>query len=315
MVAPPLNPQPRTEYQRGRIRVFGKNRRQEHTDRLIMRQTVMHRALTSIAFLAGITATAYPQTPAPTFEVASIKPAAPGARGMFIRNSPGGRLNVTNMTVKDLMVFAYRVQPFQVVGGPSWTASDHYDVAAKPETDPGPNQVPVMLQGLLADRFGLKFHREKREMPVYELVVARGSGKTPGLTESVEGACSPPDPSHGPPQPGEKMPCGMMRMGPNQLNATAQTLGAVTEVLSRLLGRTVTEGTGLTGKYDIQLEWTPDPGQAMQLPPDAPKPTTADAAGPSIFTAIQEQLGLRLESKKGAVEILVIDSAQKPSEN
>ena len=294
------------------------------TVRVIERQTIMYR-LRTLAVCLCLTAIARAQTPPPvvppTFDVASIKPAAPGARGTFINNSAGGLVRITNMTLKDLLVFAYRVQPFQVSGGPPWVDSDHYDIEAKPDKDPGPDQSRIMLQGLLADRFGLKIHRETKEMPVYELVMLKNTGKpTPGLAEIFEGSCVERDPGGAPPpppssgQPIDKMPCGMMRMGPDQMFGTSQPLSQLATLLSRMLGRTVIDKTGIDKKYNIQLQWSPDQSQSLHLSPDANRPPF-DPNGPSIFTALQEQLGLKLESKKGPVEILMIDHADKPSEN
>lgn len=280
----------------------------------------MHKLRSIGICLSLVARAAFAQTPSPAFEVASIKPSAPDARGVFSRILPGGRLDVNNMTLKDLVVTAYRIQPFQVSGGPPWLEKDHWDISAKAEGNPSQDERALMIQSLLADRFGLKFRRDTKEMPVYELVAMKTSGKAvPGLTEAKEGGCVTPNPAAGPPPmtPGSKMPCGMMRMGPSQLNATAQTLSQFIQILSRRLGRTVIDKTGLTGKFDITLEWTPDQteSQSLQLPPDSPRPGVSDAAGPSIFTAIQEQLGLKLESKKGPVEIFVIEHAEKPSEN
>ncbi len=282
--------------------------------------------LTTFAISLITTAVAFGQsvqTPAPAFDVASIKPAAPGQRNRFIRNTGGGRLSVTNMPLRDLVQMAYKIQPFQLIGGPAWMDSEAYDINAKPESDPGPNQVPLMLQGLLADRFALKFHRETREMPVYTLIVANNKGKaTTGLTEAKIGGCSVPDPNTPPPPPppapgkGPTLFCGGMFMGLNQLQGQAVPVANLVPLLSRMLGRTVIDKTGLTGKYDIHLQWTPDESQLsqMQLPPDMPKPNF-DPNGPSIFTALQEQLGLKLESEKGPVEVFVIDHAERPSEN
>src|SRR5712691_2353422 len=109
----------------------------------------------------------------PEFEVASIKPASPDARGMFIRTAPGGRVNVTNMTLKELIVLAYRIQPYQISGGPAWLDSAHYDITAKPETSPKKDELPLMLQALLADRFQLTIRRETKELPVYALVLSK----------------------------------------------------------------------------------------------------------------------------------------------
>src|SRR5215467_5171170 len=127
------------------------------------------------------------------FEVASIKPAAPGALGMFIRPDPGGGVTITNMTLKEMIVHAWRVQPFQISGGPAWLDSVHYDVIAKPETRTTPLEIPVMLQALLKDRFQLAIRRQTRELPIYALVLARKDGKlAPGMKESKEGSCTPP---------------------------------------------------------------------------------------------------------------------------
>jgi bla regulator protein blaR1 len=263
---------------------------------------------------------------APQFEVASIKPAAPNQQGMYIGPSSGGRLTINNMPLKEMIVLAWRIQPFQISGGPAWLDSARFDISAKSEssTQSGSSikqdEMARMLQALLADRFQLKIHRETKELPVYALVVAKKDGKLgPQLTEMKEGSCMQPDPTKppAPPEPG-KPPirfCGGIRMGPAMLKATGIPIANMIPMLSRFLGRTVVDKTGLTGKFDISLEWTPDESQAMQFAPDGPKPPPPDAAGPSIFTALQEQLGLKLESQKGPVEIFVIDGAEKPSEN
>ncbi len=253
----------------------------------------------------------------PQFEVASIKPAAPDARGMFIRPSPGGRVNVTNMTLKELIVIAYRVQPYQISGGPPWFDSAHYDIAAKAEDTPKPGEVQLMIQALLADRFQLVIRRETRELPVYALVLARKDGKLgPKMTEAKEGGCTPFDPAKppGPPTPGQPKGCGLQFMSPRSLTAVSVPVGNIIPMLARMLGRTVIDKTGLTGKYDMSAEWAPDESMTMMLPPDVPRPAS-DGSGPSIFTALQEQLGLKLESQKGPVEVLIIERAEKPSEN
>jgi uncharacterized protein (TIGR03435 family) len=255
------------------------------------------------------------------FEVASIKPAAPDERGMYIRPGPGGGIRVTNMTLKELMVIAYRIQPFQISGGPPWLDSARYDVIAKPEKKPQQGEIQAMLQALLADRFQLTVRRETRELPVYALVLARKDGKLgTGLVESKEGVCTPPDPNKPPPplEPGKRpaLSCGQMMMGRNHLSAVNIPAANMIPMLSRMLGRTIIDKTGLTAKYDITMDWAPDESQTMLLPPtEAPKPAASDTPGPSIFTALQEQLGLKLESQKGPVEIFVVERAEKPSEN
>jgi uncharacterized protein (TIGR03435 family) len=261
----------------------------------------------------------------PQFEVASIKPSAPDQRGMRIGNSPGGTLNISNLPLKELIMFAWSVQPFQISGGPAWINSARYDISAKPDHKPKEDEVPLMLQALLADRFQLKIHHETKELPIYALVVANKDGNLgPQLTASKEGGCTPFDPSKPPPPPGADKPpalgCGNMMMGFDRLSAVSIQIEGLIPMLSRMLGRTVLDKTGLTGKFDISLHWTPDQSQAMQPPPGGPppgmpQPPPVDPNGPSIFTALQEQLGLKLESQKGPVDIIVIDHVEKPSEN
>jgi uncharacterized protein (TIGR03435 family) len=251
--------------------------------------------------------------PAQEFEVASIKPAAPDARGTYVRTSEGGRVNVTNMTLKDMITLAYRIQPYQILGGPAWISTARYDISAKPEKAPKDGEVPLMLQALLKDRFQLTLQRETKDLPIYALVVARKDGKLgPNLLESKEGSCTVPD-RNAPPKPGQRN-CGQQMMSPRSLNAVSAPMSQVIPMLARMLGRTVVDKTGLTGKYDIDVQWTPDETQLAMLSPEA-RAASSDASGPSIFTALQEQLGLKLESQKGPVEVFAVERAEKPSEN
>lgn len=271
------------------------------------------------ALLAICSAAAIGQESAPRFEVASIKPASPDARGNFIRSMPGGRMEVTNMTLKDMMTLAWQVQPFQVEGGPPWISSARYDINAKAEKAPAQGEMPLMMQALLQDRFGLVIRKETREMPIYAIVLARKDGKLgPKMIESKEGSCVKYDPQQPPPTERGKAPafCGNMFMGLNRMQAVAAPVSNLPGMMSRMLGRTVIDKTGLTGKYDMQMEWTPDETQLGQFQPPAgaERPTFAEG-GPSIFTAFQEQLGLKLEAQKGPVEILVIEKVEKPGEN
>jgi uncharacterized protein (TIGR03435 family) len=256
----------------------------------------------------------------PQFEVASIKPAAPDARGMWIRNSPGGRVNITNMTLKELIVIAWRIQPYQISGGPAWLDSLHYDISAKAEDNPKGDERQLMLQALLEDRFQLTIRRETKDLPIYALVLARKDGKLgPKLTEVAEGGCLKFDPANpeAPREPGAAAPryCGNLMMSPRSLTGVSVPVSNIIPMLARMLGRTIVDKTGLTANYDISVEWAPDEAQMAMLPPDAPRPPASDGAGPSIFTALQEQLGLKLESQKGPVEVFVIERAEKPSEN
>jgi uncharacterized protein (TIGR03435 family) len=229
------------------------------------------------------------------FEVASIKPSAPGQRGVRIQIAPGGRFVANNVNVKFLIGEAYNIRDFQISGGPSWIGSERYDITAKAdgEENKGPEAFRPMVQGLLKDRFQFKSHMETKELPVYHLVVGKNGSK---LTENASG----PDK-------------GMVRMGRGQVSATGVPIAMLCRQLAMQLGRTVIDKTGLTGDYDFKLEFTPEEGMGPGPGGDAPPPP--DTVGPSLFAAIQEQLGLKLDGAKGPVEVLVIDHIEKASEN
>ena len=262
--------------------------------------------------LAASVAFAQPSAP-PKFDVASIKPAA-GDPCMCLNTTPGGRVHATSMTLKFLVQMVYHVQDFQVSGGPSWLTSLRYDIEAKTDAPAKDREVSVMLQQLLADRFQLVFHRETRELPVYALILARKNGKLgPGMVESKEGSCTPPDPTK-PSEASGKPNCGQGWGNARTLRSSSVQMDYLATSLSRLLRTKVIDQTGLTGKYDITLDWTPDERIAFSLPPNAAK-AAAESGLPDLFGALQQQLGLKLESHKESVEVLVIDHAEKPSEN
>jgi uncharacterized protein (TIGR03435 family) len=262
-----------------------------------------------VAALFVLTATAFSQqTPDATlkFEVASVKPAAPNAAGTYLGPGPGGGLTIANMSLKDLIIMAYGLQPFQASGGPPWVDSARYDIVARPKSRPKLDEIPMMLQALLADRFHLALHRETKELPIYALVVARTAGKLgPNMKES---ACIRPETPTAP-ELGKGPSCGFMRMARGSLQTTGVPLDQFVVSVSRMVGRKVVDKTGLMGGFDMTLEWTAD--QATQPIGDELK---SSADGLSIFAALQEQLGLKMESQKGPVEIFVIDRAEKPSE-
>ena len=288
----------------------------------------------SIAVLSALAVAAQAPTPTPSddspqFEVASIKPNKSGTN--FIRMSvpPSGGFNATNTTVRELVRSAYGVQDYQVVGLPSWASTDRFDIAATSAPGTGPAGPPVpggpptrfqlMLRHLLADRFKLAVRREMREMPIYHLTLARSDGKTgPQLTPSTTdcaalfGRGARPG---GPPPlgAGQRPPCGIMR-APGMFMAGAMGMAQLTASLGDAVGRPVVDRTGLTGNFDVELRFTPDQlPQAGALPPGAPAPPPIDPNGPTIFTALQEQLGLKLENARGRVEMLVIESVAPPT--
>lgn len=278
-------------------------------------------AAVAVPLMVGIgdTPSVLAQPPAVTprrFDVAAIKPDNSGANFLGIRVVPGGGLRAVNATLRSLISEAYQVRDFEVSGGPAWLGSARYDIEAKGQVEPGSQQqtglqVMVMLQALLADRFQLRIHRETKEMPIYGLLVDKNGPKL----EASRGVCFDPAAGVPPPPtlPGQapSRPCGGFNNSSNQMSGASVGMSRFAANLSRFTGRTVVDRTGLRGTYDIALRWTPYEGQAWL--PTGPPP--ADDSQPSIFAAVQEQLGLRLESQRGPVEVLVIDRAEKPSEN
>ncbi len=247
-----------------------------------------------------ISAAAIGQTP--KFEVASLKPSDPSVRGMSARSNPNGGVTYKGITLKVLIMNAWNVRPFQITGGPAWSETERYDVDAKPEKPVQADERLLMLQELLRDRFQLVVRKETREMPIYRLVLARKGGELgPQMKESV---CLPYDRDH-PPAQGTRS-CGAGMSGGGKMDFTGAEVPNMAANFSSLLERLVIDQTGLTGKYDFKLNWVPD------LSPTDGSP---GASGPSIFTALEEQLGLKLVPAKGPVEMIVIERAEKPSEN
>jgi len=239
----------------------------------------------------------------PVFEVASIRPNKSGELLMLFQPQEGGRFTAKNCSLALLMQYAYEIWTYQIADAPGWVRSDKYDVAAKAaEGDPQASEVRVMLRQLLEDRFQLKYHWETREAPVYFLAVSK-AGK---LKESAPGDCPPKNvdgPRAGSPN---DAPCGGLRNSPGHTKGIKLTAGDLAASLSFLLGKTVVDKTGLTGKYDVELEWTPERVQMAGATENGP---------PGIFTAMQEQLGLKLESGKGPVKMMVVDRVERPGEN
>jgi uncharacterized protein (TIGR03435 family) len=302
--------------------------RKMHFGRTLM--TAVRKAAVALSLVIGILSV--PQTQGqsqdtrPEFEVASVKLGVVGQQQFLGVRS--GTFMAQNINLRFLIRVAYGVRSFNVSGGPAWIDSEVYVITAKPRVireGAKPATLPemyLMLQVLLEDRFRLKVHRETRELPVYELTVAKGGLKM------QQSKCIP-----GPPPPQENRPpgsglqvagCGSLLGGVNGLNRSENGIGtempSLLTFLANLTRREVIDKTGLTGRFDLHLEWMPD--EALGAPPDllrpddATKPAQSASAGaPSIFTALQEQLGLKLESTKGPAEVLVIDHIQKPSEN
>ena len=315
-----------------------------------------------------------------TFEVASVKPAAPPTPGrmmMGIRGGPGtsdpGQATFSNVTQRMLLAEAYGVQDYQI-SGPGWLDTERYEIVAKVPKGATKEQYRVMLQNLLAERFHLTLHHETKELPRYELVVAKGGPKlkeaaAPAQPQSADdpaakdgtGTASaappppppPPDAGLGPPPGGgapprmlmgkdgfPKLPPGMGRGGVIMMMTPAgarmigsgQPMSKLADALARQLGRPVVDQTGLKGSYDFTLEFNPEGstggsmGGMMRMPggPGGPPPGGGDGPGANppeaesagLFAALQQQLGLKLEQKKGALDVLVVDHTEKaPVEN
>jgi len=279
----------------------------------------------SAASASGASASDNAITKTPEFEVASIKAYKPEGENIriMLRFTPDG-IDASGVSLQLLIRQAYGIEDNQIIGISGWMDSEQYDVQAKLDASdiealaklpqPEANKIRQrMLQALLADRFKLTVHRETRELPVYALVVAKGGVK---MHEATTGDAY----TNGFKGPDGKSGAGMMRMGPGELTGQALPIGSLVRMLSQQSGHHVVDKTGLTGKYDFTLKWTPNEGETPMFkgPPGGPAGAAAPPAddnGPSLFTALQEQLGLKLDSQKGPVEVVVIDHAEKPSAN
>jgi uncharacterized protein (TIGR03435 family) len=237
---------------------------------------------------------------ADAFEVASVKPGDPAEDRVMMQLTPGGGVRLVNVTLKSMITFAYNVQPAQVTGGPGWIDSDRFEVVAKGPESAGPAPSPLedrdrtqrRLQALLRERFGLVLKKETKEMPGFALMVAKGGAK---MTESASADRR------------------QMRLGGRgEFSAQGISMEQLAAQLGRTLGRKVVDQTRLAKTYDFTLRWSPQPGEGG---PGGPRPADSDSSGPTIFTALQEQLGLRLESQKVQTEMYVVERAEKPSEN
>ena len=228
------------------------------------------------------------------WDVASIRPNRSGATDSNLDSAPGGRLTATNITVREMVRLAYGVKDYQIERAPGWLDSDRFDINAKAASLKRTNleEEQALIRALLEDRFRLATHRATKQDSVYLLVIAKTG---PKLAPHNDGT-------------GAKT-----RKGCGHLAGTRLTLDTIATVLSRQLDRDVLNRTELPGKYDFELDWTPDSGPCPVT--DATGTSTEPPVRPSLFTAIQQQLGLRLESAKGPVEMLVIDHVEHPSDN
>jgi uncharacterized protein (TIGR03435 family) len=238
----------------------------------------------------------------PSFEVATIKPSAPDQKGKGF-GFRAGHFVTRNTNLNDLIAFAYGLHAKQIVDAPAWFGADLYDIEAKPDAEGRPNQkqMQTMVQKLLADRFKLTFHHDKRELAVYVISVAGGG---PKMTKSTS---APNDPS------------AFFFRALGDLTVRNQTMkDFATWMQSGVMDKPVVDQTQLTDRYDFQLKWTPDESQFGQFRGTGavvPPPTDDPKAPPSLYTAIQEQLGLKMGPAKFPDDVIVIDHVEKPTEN
>jgi uncharacterized protein (TIGR03435 family) len=233
----------------------------------------------------------------PTFEVATIKPSQPDEqRSVQVQ---GTRLVTADTSLVDLMMFAYGIHPLQIMDGPEWLKTDKFDVVVQPSLPGRPStaQMRSIVQKLLADRFKLAFHHAQRELPVYRIVAAKGGPKLTPTTDEARAA--------------NTAAVGISSGQMTVRNATVKEFASLMQRYVRL-DRPIVDHTGIAGKYDYQLSWTPDFSQFDGHPPG---PARNDENAPTLYTAMQEQLGLKLEPAREPTDVMVIDGVARPSEN
>jgi uncharacterized protein (TIGR03435 family) len=252
-------------------------------------------------------AVARAETAAPAFAVAAIKPSGPASgTGMSIKFLPGGTLVARNATVRVLIKIAYDLNDDQLSGGPAWTAFKRFDIDAKPDSPSGgdgqgmtaqqsQHYNQLLLQGLLGDRFGLKLRSETREISLYALVVQKSGAK---LTRSLSA---------------DSQAHVIAHMG--AIHGVTATADDIAPEVGDKVGRPVENRTGLDGRYDFKLDWTPDSSLGPAMSNTAGAASDAGDSGVDLFTAVQQQLGLKLEQRKSSAPCKVIESVEEPSQN
>jgi bla regulator protein BlaR1 len=271
-------------------------------------QARVHLLVVALFAGAAVVGAQSPGSDGPAFEVATVRPNTSGETRRQIEVLPGGRFNAINMTLWQILSIAYPVDgrfrdEIQLTGGPGWINSDRFDIIAKAEGSPhldtnkpgatvtdvdrdAVERIRVMLRRFLAERFTLRLHHETRELPIYELVIAKSGGAFGPELRKAAGDCG--------------RDCGSIRrLGPNKVVGTAVSMGSLAHSMSDWVHRTVVDKTGIAGPMNFTLTWAPD--------------SAPDSGAPSIFTALQEQLGLKLEPARGPVDVLVVDAAERPT--
>ena len=284
------------------------------------RPVLLAAAFTAVSVF-GLSAQQAPESStSTTFEAASIKPNKSGDGNRFIRRQPGGRFDAVNVATRFLITFAYQLQPFQLAGDPDWVKNDRFDINAKMEGDPpptppgaGPDPMMLAVRALLADRFTLVMHTETRDLDIYALVMARPGGKPGPALKPAAGDCAAELKSGRrggpPPGPNDPVTCGS-RQSIGHIRFGGMPLSVFANGISGQLGRMVIDRTGLAGNWDFELTFAPERPLGALRPGVEPPPVDPNA--PTIFTAVQEQLELKLDATKGPVDVWVIDRIEQP---
>ena len=261
-----------------------------------------------------------PETTLPQFEVTSVRQNTSQSESSAINSELPDRFVATNVPLRFLLLDAFEIRDHELVGAPEWTSEKSFDiVGAYPEARrPSAHEIHLMLEQVLADRFGLRVHREQRELPAYDLVLARKDGRLGPQIHKSDMNCAAwiadgrPKTAAGPPSPvspaGERPTCSLIATR-KWLTGGARTMQDLAASLQSMLGRPVVDKTGLAGAYDIDLQWA-----AMDLHADEAANATS-TEGPSLFSALDDQLGLRLVSHKETFEVVVVDAIHQPSPN
>jgi len=257
------------------------------------------------------------------FEAASVKPSEAKNPGIGIRRQPGGRFNTFNAPLKLLITFAYQIQDYQLTGGPGWISSDRFDIVAKFPGDPPPivpgsgaDHMMLAMRTLLADRFKLVVHRETRQLDIYALTMVKPGQPGPAMKPANAEDCSPATLAARrggpPPAPGTPFPVCGIQQGPGRIRFGGFPLSLFASGISNRLGRSVVDRTGLSGNWNFELTFAAEVPPPGALPPGV-DPPAVDPNAPDLFTAVREQLGIKIDSAKGPVEMLVIDSVSQPT--
>jgi uncharacterized protein (TIGR03435 family) len=276
---------------------------------------------TMMLVASGLNAQTPPVSNDPAFEVASVRPNTSGYMSMRLEPQSGDRLMATNVTTAMLIRFAYDLPDFHVSGGPNWLNADRFDVAAKAEANATIDQRRLMLRRLLTERFKLNAHIETRDLPIYTLIMARTDGRLGAQLRRTTADCAAtdsllegigPSPAGGPP------PCGFFGFGPGTQFSAGRgglafrglTMAALAKMLVPILRRSVRDNTGLTGYFDGDFDFIAE----VPLPPPPPgMPNPFVEPFASVFAVLPDQLGLKLESTRGAVDVLIIDKVERPA--